>query len=319
MVAAEGSSLESGSLATDLQQPSLLPTPHRIADVCDSRLDEFRALRRQRPPSNKILVEGRESVALLLASDFVVCTVLLQPAMLAEVQASLESRAQRRPSAGPGNVLLCDARLLEEVTGICISAKGELAFAMAQRRPASEALVDALPQLAEDLDKQPVRLLALDGLTDASNVGALLRVAVGFRATAVLCSGDCCDPFHPKAIRASLGRAFHIPVIRGNLPAMLRELRERWSVLTAAAVIQEGARFLDEMKEVPQRWAIVVGSEHFGVSQAAREACGLLLKIRMAPNVDSLNVVVSAGVLLHGCVERETSGAAIPAAGDLER
>merc|ERR1711972_345436 len=145
--------------------------------------------------------------------------------------------------------------------------------------------------------ESPLRILALDGLTDAANVGALVRIAAAFGVVAVLCSSVCCDPFLPRAVRASGGYVFHVPILRGDLVAMLHELRAN-DVVVAAAIVQEGARFLDEVAHMPKRWALIVGSEHFGVSEVAREACDELLKIRMAPGVDSLNVVVSAGVLL---------------------
>merc|ERR1712050_368147 len=105
---------------------------------------------------------------------------------------------------------------------------------------------------------QALRVLALDGLTDAGNVGALVRIAKAFGASAVLCSTDCCDPFHPKAIRASQGHVFNLPVLQRDLPAMLSELRDKWSVLTVSAIVQDGAQFLDEVKAVPRRWALVV-------------------------------------------------------------
>merc|ERR1712226_1191236 len=83
----------------------------------------------------------------------------------------------------------------------------------------------------------PLRVLALDGLTDAANVGSQMRIAAAFGVTAVLCSAACCDPFHSKAVRTSAGQVFQVPVFRGDLPTALQELRTR-GVVTAAAIVQ---------------------------------------------------------------------------------
>lgn len=174
-----------------------------------------------------------------------------------------------------------------------------LAFATVRRR---EVSLDEVPNFGDT--EAPLRVLMLDGLTDASNVGTLLRIGVAFGVSAVVCSEDCCDPFHGKAIRASLGHVFHVPIVRGDLRCMVEKMRAK-AVLPMAAVVQD-AKFLDEVKEIPRRWALVLGSEHFGVVLSVREACDLV-KVRMAPGVDSLNVAASAGVLLHGCCLRECS------------
>eukprot|EP00913_Durusdinium_trenchii_P003642 g3370.t1 len=125
------------------------------------------------------------------------------------------------------------------------------------------------------------------------------------RLASILLSTDCCDALSPRAVRVSLGHVFHIPLLQGNLVAMLDELKQA-KVMTMAAIVQD-AKFLDEVPILPQRWALVLGSEHYGVSAAVRAVCDLPLKVRMADGVDSLNVVTSAGVLIHGCVEREHS------------
>jgi len=186
-----------------------------------------------------------------------------------------------------------------------VSARQHLSFALIPYHSVPDTVERAVPQELES--GAPLRLLALDGLTDAANVGSLVRVAAAFGASAVLCSTECCNPFHPRAVRASAGYVFHIPIVQGDLPKMLLELGAK-GVKCASAVVQDGARFLDDLgTEIPKRWTVVVGSEHFGISSAVREASGMHVKIRMAEGVDSLNVVTSAGVLLHGFIEREVA------------
>merc|ERR1719330_2134315 len=98
----------------------------------------------------------------------------------------------------------------------------QLAFAVALRRPTAGTLHGSL--LPREEAGQALRVLALDGLTDAANVGAMMRVAAAFGLSAVLCSGECCDPFNAKSVRASHGYVFRTPVVRGPLAAMMHEL-----------------------------------------------------------------------------------------------
>ncbi|CAL1126727.1 unnamed protein product [Cladocopium goreaui] len=125
-----------------------------------------------------------------------------------------------------------------------------------------------------------LRLVALDGLTDASNVGTIVKVAAAFGATAILLSSDCCDALSPRSIRVSAGHVFHVPLIQGDLVAMLQELNDS-GVLTMAAIVQE-AKFLDEVPQLPLRWALVLGSEHHGVRREVRAVCQGRLKAAMS-------------------------------------
>merc|ERR1712107_351966 len=123
-------------------------------------------------------------------------------------------------------ILVASAPLIEEATDIHPADKHRLNFALAhggrrwrtsQPEEVASLLEEAVPSLAESATA--LRILALDGLTDALNVGAVLRVAAAFGVSAVLCSEDCCDPLNPRAIRSSAGYVFHVPVIKGPLPA----------------------------------------------------------------------------------------------------
>lgn len=113
----------------------------------------------------------------------------------------------------------------------------------------------------------PLRILVLDGLTDASNVGALVRVAAAFSASAVLLSRDCCDALGGRAVRASGGHAFHVPLLQADLVPLLLELRQQ-GVWLMAAIVQE-ASFLDEARALG-RLALVPGGRGAGALGAAR-------------------------------------------------
>eukprot|EP00435_Cladocopium_sp_Y103_P067465 s193_g30.t1 len=261
-----------------------------VADAWDAQLEGFRSLK-HRKFSDQLLVEGLEAIQMLLTSDRFTCSeVLLQRHMLLDLLGLLDGKSRPR-------LVVCELAMMEAVTGISVprSKSNNLAFALAGRP------VD--PYDLARLEKPRTRVVALDGLTDASNVGTIVKVAAAFGATAILLSSDCCDALSPRSIRVSAGHVFHVPLIQGDLVAMLQELNDA-EVLTMAAIVQE-AKFLDEVPQLPPRWALVLGSEHHGVRPDVRSVCRRRLKVRMAEGVDSLNVMTSAGVLIHGCVERE--------------
>ena len=100
-----------------------------------------------------------------------------------------------------------------------------------------------------------------------------------------------------------------MPVLRVDLPATIRTLHEVHRVLPFAAVIDHGARLLDDITpaSLGDRWCAVVGSEDDGISEGVREACGPDQRVRiwMRDDVDYLNIGVAAAVLLNGLRERE--------------
>jgi TrmH family RNA methyltransferase len=127
-------------------------------------------------------------------------------------------------------------------------------------------------------------VVALDGVQDPGNVGAIVRLAAAFDAGGVALLPGCADPFGPKAIRASAGAILSVPcapVTRADL---------RWPLFAADA---QG-----EAIDPPARRAILVfGSEGSGVSQEiARDA--RKIAISMSGRIESLNVAMSAAILL---------------------
>ncbi|CAK9019235.1 unnamed protein product [Durusdinium trenchii] len=255
-----------------------------VNDANDACLEGFRGLKHRKPLFEELLVEGFEAILMLLSSSFTCGKILVQSHMLGGT--FQQTLLERAAGSGPSQVLACELSIMEEVTGITVPAKSaNLAFAWASR-PCPQSDLASLGLASAAL--LPLRFVVLDGLTDAANVGTIVRVAAAFGATAILLSTDCCDALSPRAVRVSLGHVFHIPLLQGNLVAMLDELKQA-KVMTMAAIVQD-AKFLDEVPILPQRWALVLGSEHYGVSAAVRAVCDLPLKVRMADGVDSLNV-----------------------------
>lgn len=150
-------------------------------------------------------------------------------------------------------------------------------------------------ELLADLGDGAV-VLVLFGISNHDNMGGLFRNAAAFGADAVLLDANCCDPLYRKAIRVSVGHSLTVPFARlapGEDPlALLGD-----AGFEALALTPVGATPLARLAR-PVRTAVLLGTEGEGLP-AAVIAGSISVGIAMAPGVDSLNVAVTAGIVLH--------------------
>jgi len=155
------------------------------------------------------------------------------------------------------------------------------------------------PRLPDLLAESPSALfLGSVGQGDPGNAGALVRTAHGLGAAAFLAIGTV-DPFHPKAVRTSMGSVFRLPVLhRPDLATTLVELRKA-RVRTLGSVATGGTPLPSlELHDGPL--AVLLGSEAFGLSTTDCAALDGLVTIPMSKGVDSLSINAAAAALLYG-------------------
>ena len=154
------------------------------------------------------------------------------------------------------------------------------------------------PAPAPAVPADPAALaVVLDGVQDPGNVGAIVRTAVACRAAVVIPCGATADPFGPKAVRASAGAVFQVPVAGSLTPdaaaAALRAGGLRLVVADAHAEASPGAATW------ARPLALVLGGEAAGPSAAWREHGGAAVRVPVLGPVESLNVAAAAAVLLY--------------------
>lgn len=138
-------------------------------------------------------------------------------------------------------------------------------------------------------------VVVLDGLQDPGNVGTIARSAAAFGCDLVAWLPGTVDPWNPKAVRASAGSLFRLPVVRADPDRLWEWLgRQGFIVLGADAA---GAPI--ESAVVSQRVALVVGNEGAGLSSAVAERCDAHVAVPMRGGTESLNVAVAAAILLY--------------------
>ena len=147
-----------------------------------------------------------------------------------------------------------------------------------------------------DLDGKIPIVVFLDEANNPSNLGAILRTAEAAVVQGVIVSKNSADPFSPKSLRASMGSAFRIPVwTEVSLGDAAEWAREHRMIVTAADI--EGDKTYSQINwKLPR--LMVFGSEAHGLREVDKEKVQDLIKIPMDSNVESLNLAVSAGVIL---------------------
>jgi RNA methyltransferase, TrmH family len=154
-----------------------------------------------------------------------------------------------------------------------------------------------LPQFKlSDLTGHSPFLFLAHQLQDPGNLGTLIRSAEAFGVRAVLLTENTVSPVNQKAVRASAGSLFRMPVLTGFNPHdLLDDLRQRGFKLIAAT--PQGG---EDFRKVDYRGStvLVVGNEGSGLSNSALEQIHLRVTIPLSAKVESLNVAVASSIIL---------------------
>lgn len=225
------------------------------------------------------MVEGIRAAEELLRSPIAVQGALVS-ATLADVPRGAALRAALEAKRIP--VLEVSQRDFESAAATD-TPQGVLVIAHAPQRRLDDL----------DLSSRP-RLLVLDGIQDPGNVGTILRTAAAFDTVALAMPGTV-DLWNGKVVRSAMGALFHRPALHCTWGELDEFLQARDVPLWGASADGEP---LDALR-APQALALAVGNEGAGLSPEALARVARRVAIPIAPDIESLNVAVAAGILLH--------------------
>lgn len=282
----------------------------KIESFDSPELYPYATLRRSRDhESHGIFVaEGTKVVRRLLESDFTVESIVLPESWLPEFQPLLEKR--------PEDVIvyLAEKKVLESLTGFPMF-QGVLAVGKIPAPVSLEKILTSSPH--------PQLFVALDALTNAENLGAVVRNCVAFGVHAFIVGETSSSPFLRRSVRNSMGTILQLPVIELarlgqwrkpdvlshttdlTLVECLRDFRAR-GIRCIAAHPHTDKKILSQA-DLRGDCCIVFGSEGDGISPAVLSACDEAVAIPMPPNVDSLNVGAAAAVFLYEANRQRTN------------
>ncbi len=164
------------------------------------------------------------------------------------------------------------------------------------------AEVHSVPRSLEDLrlGERPL-VMVLESVEKPGNLGAVLRSADAAGADAVIVCDPLTDIWNPNLIRSSVGAVFSVPVAVCTSADAIAFLKER-GIRILTAQLQDSEWYYDT--DMTGATALVMGTESTGLTQAWRDSADAHIKIPMLGRLDSLNVSVSAAVLLYEAVRQ---------------
>ena len=251
---------------------------------------EFRALARSAGPL--MLLDGWHLLAEAAAARVAVKTIALCGPPTAREQSLID--ALRRTGTQ-----------VVEVSGSVLNAVSPV------NAPTGVVASALIPEVtsADVLSPAPALVLAAAGLQDpgnagartsagaGGNAGAIIRSAAAAGATGVVLDELSADPWGWKALRASMGAAFHLPVVRSSALSGLAAEWRRSGVRLVATVPRAGLSMYDVDFMLPT--AVLLGGEGPGLPQELIDAADLKVSIPMHGAIESLNAAVASALVLY--------------------
>ncbi len=242
----------------------------------DEKILRAAFFKKNRQNENHFVVEGERAFAELCRSNWKILKIYAEPKM---VKKALQLAAPNRTLP------------IEE-----ISAKKLAEWAETETPPGILALVEKRTFKLEELAAEN-HILVLDNVRDPGNVGTLLRTARSLGWNGVVLLKGTAELFSPKVVRSTAGSLFHLKIAT-DVPVekTIEYLKENnfqiWAADSNQGIAPEGGT-------VPNRLALVIGSEAGGVSSEILLKADLRIKIPLAQGADSLNAAVSGGILMY--------------------
>jgi tRNA G18 (ribose-2'-O)-methylase SpoU len=162
--------------------------------------------------------------------------------------------------------------------------------------------------LTEDLRRLAPgeRLMALVGVQDPENVGCMLRTAAALGVRRIVIGPGCADPFSKRALRVSMGTTLSLEIFMSrDVESEIQWLRQNFDVACFATSPRTGQHESADCAtaaaatEASRPVMLVFGNEASGLPSTIVRSCEFHTHIEMSHGVDSLNVCVSAGIILH--------------------
>ena len=234
--------------------------------------------RKAREREGVFVVEGIRAVEELLRSKLSINGLLVAPKLI---------------DSPRGVSLLTAARS----RGLEVAEVDEKEFRSAAETESPQGIIAIarIPERSlETVGANASRILLLDAVQDPGNVGTIIRTAAALGASATIALPGTVDVWNAKVVRSAMGAHFHHPAFHASWEDVASFLARSSVPLWAADA--DGQPLPDS---APTRLALVVGNEGSGLSAPVRAAAERIVSLRITTAVESLNVAVATGILLH--------------------
>ena len=271
-----------------------------IATLERPELEPYRTLRRpiEHLEQGIFVAEGEKVIVRLLESSLTVRSVLLSQDWFDIYRPLIE----QNPNAI--EVFIGEKRLLETIVGHVLH-QSIMGLATVPKPILSHELLsgnDNLAKISEHKNSVHFRkvntlYVVVDGITNAENMGVIVRNCVCFNVDALLVLSTSCDPYLRRSVRNSMGNIFQLPIVYiHNTTQELQRFKEHGFKIYGA---HPHTKSIDIQKaQIPNKCCIVLGAEGHGISEEVLALCDEFVMIPMKAGVDSLNVASASAVML---------------------
>ena len=238
------------------------------------------------------VVEGQRELEHCLEGGFQVKTVFVCPEILSSTEGALLPSKKNKADASGSST--------PSVFEIPPEIYRKVAY-----RDSTEGIIAEVEYKARSLNdlqlpENPL-VVVLESVEKPGNLGAVLRSADAAGADAVLIGDPLTDLYNPNLIRASIGAVFTVPVVAAPSAEIIPWLQAR-GIQILTAQLQDSSLYYDV--DMCRGTALVMGTESTGLTEAWRKAASAHIRIPMLGRLDSLNVSVSAAILLFEAVRQ---------------
>ena len=152
-------------------------------------------------------------------------------------------------------------------------------------------------QIKQEWSAEYKKAVLLENIKDAGNLGTILRTSAAFNVDAVILYGDTVDLYNPKCVRSSVGNLWKVPVFELK---NLSQLKEKFDSYERIATLPKNNEtiWLKDYKPA-DKVLIMFGTEATGLSEELKKIATKNITIEMSDKVESLNLSISAGVMLY--------------------
>ena len=237
---------------------------------------------KQRKEQQQFLIEGKREISLALEAGFLIEQLFICPDILSEVEVEKLFSGYKCTAIS--------TQVYEKLTHRS-STEGILALAQCKNHALSGV----------EFQKAHPLVLVAEAPEKPGNIGALLRTADAAGVDAVYIANPKTDLYNPNIIRSSVGTVFTVPIFMGSSEEIRSHLQQQGFAIYCAALT--ASQPYDEVS-YKGRTAIVVGTEDTGLSPTWLKASTQNIIIPMQGKIDSMNVSVSAAILIFEAVRQ---------------
>lgn len=248
---------------------------------------ELQAKSKARRQSGLFVVEGVREIEHCVASGYEIHSLFVCPEILGDALST--TGVGQGPWYGDAPMFEVSRQIYDKVA----------------YRGGTEGMIAEMKAKSHALDDLKLRdnavVMVLESVEKPGNLGAVLRSADAAGADAVIICDPLTDVYNPNLIRASIGAVFTVPVASCTTDEAISFLKARnFKILTAQ--LQDSDLYYDS--DMTGATALVMGTESTGLTDAWREAASAHIRIPMLGRLDSLNVSVSAAILLFEAIRQ---------------